>query len=348
MHAQPVKKVEVKMMKASKLLRSKVCLFIVLALLSLYGIYELLPMHGKFDEQKLIRLVKRSGVLWKKNKTATTLFRQKIEKCCDPLKSFALTQKNSPVGKKIWFDGELFHWITVDNDTFGLFPPHQPLGQKLLKRCAIVGNSAIMLDHGCGKDIDKADVIFRCNLPPITKQYEPDIGTKTHLVTANPSIIQIRYQNLLWSRRAFSESMRAYGHSFVYMPAFSMRAATESSLRVYHTLHDCHQNQTTVFANPSFLHSAGTFWTENGVRAMRLSTGMFLVSAALGMCEDVHLYGFWPFSEDLSGRAISHHYYDDVPPLWYYHAMPEEFEQLWMLHQRGILRMHLEQCEPSE
>ncbi|KAL2309722.1 hypothetical protein Nmel_005942 [Mimus melanotis] len=154
-----------------------------------------------------------------------------------------------------------------------------------------------------------------------------------------------RFQNLLWSRKAFVDSVKVYNHSYIYMPAFSMKTGTGPSLRVYYTLEDFGAKQAVLFANPNFLRDIGKFWKSKGIHAKRLSTGLFLVSAALGLCEEVTIYGFWPFSVDLHGKFISHHYYDNVLPDSGFHAMPEEFLQLWFLHKSGVLRMQLEPCE---
>ncbi|KAJ8387357.1 hypothetical protein AAFF_G00157340 [Aldrovandia affinis] len=259
---------------------------------------------------------------------------------------FALTRENSPLGTVLWYDGEFYHSHTVNNDTYTLFVQETPL-QVPLKRCAIVGNGGILKHSGCGRAIDQANFVMRCNLPPMSKEYTQDVGSRTHLVTANPSIIEYRFQNLLWSRKAFVESMRAYGRSYIYMPAFSMKPGTGPSLRAYHALADSGSNQTVLFANPDFLQNVGRFWKDRGVHAKRLSTGMFLVSLALGLCEEVALYGFWPFSVDLEERPVSHHYYDNVLPFNGFHAMPEEFLQLWSLHKSGTLRMHMGRC-PKE
>ncbi|KAJ7404368.1 Alpha-N-acetylneuraminide alpha-2,8-sialyltransferase [Willisornis vidua] len=214
-----------------------------------------------------------------------------------------------------------------------------------LKKCSVVGNGGILKKSGCGKQIDQADFVMRCNLPPLSSEYSKDVGSKTQLVTANPSIIQKRFQNLLWSRKAFVDSVKVYNHSYIYMPAFSMKTGTGPSLRVYYTLKDFGAKQAVLFANPNFLRDIGKFWKSKGIHGKRLSTGLFLVSAALGLCEEVTIYGFWPFSVDLHGRFISHHYYDNVLPDSGFHAMPEEFLQLWFLHKSGVLRMQLEPCE---
>ncbi|KAG7273033.1 hypothetical protein CRUP_017510 [Coryphaenoides rupestris] len=271
------------------------------------------------------------------------------ERCCPLTK-----EKLDPFGKVLWFTtgGAVPTRTRVHARDYPLVAAQENPLQLPLKKCAVVGNGGVLRHSGCGRDIDAADFIMRCNLPPLSKRYTEDVGTRTHLVTANPSIIEKRFQSLLWSRRAFVEAMRAYGSSFVYMPAFSMRPGTDPSLRAYHALADASSNLTVLFANPDFLRSVGQFWRHRGVRARRLSTGLFLVSLALGVCEEVTAYGFWPFAAgpgpgagpDAERPPVSHHYYDNILPYKWFHAMPEEFVQLWRLHTSGTLRLRVGQC----
>ncbi|TWW54656.1 Alpha-N-acetylneuraminide alpha-2,8-sialyltransferase, partial [Takifugu flavidus] len=106
-----------------------------------------------------------------------------------------------------------------------------------LKKCAVVGNGGILRGS-------------KCNLPPLSKEYLEDVGTKTHLVTANPSIIE--------NRKHFVDSMKVYGTSYIYMPAFSMSPGTNPSLRAYYALADASANLTMLFANPEFLCARGS------------------------------------------------------------------------------------------
>lgn len=323
--------------------KSKLSVWVVLCVLVLCWLY--LPVYRLPSDKEIIDEVLRQGQVWQKNQTGIDLYRKLLSECCDPKNMFAVTKKNSPLGKVMWYDGEFYYKHTVDNHTYSLFVQESPL-QLPLKKCSVVGNGGVLKHSGCGRDIDQADFVMRCNLPPLSQQYVDDVGTRTHLVTANPSIVEKRFQNLLWSRKSFTDSMRAYGSSYVYMPAFSMRPGTEPSLRAYHALADASSNLTVLFANPDFLLSVGKFWKARGVHAKRLSTGLFLVSLALGLCEEVTAYGFWPFSTGLDEMPISHHYYDNVLPFSGFHAMPEEFLQLWQLHKSGTLRMRVGRCPP--
>ncbi|XP_023671774.1 alpha-N-acetylneuraminide alpha-2,8-sialyltransferase-like [Paramormyrops kingsleyae] len=316
-----------------------------LCVVVVYWVYNY-PVYRLPSDSEVVREVLRQGRTWQRNRTGIHLLRKLLEECCQPKEMFAITKENSPMGKVLWYDGELYHSHTVNNVTYPLFVQKPPLSS-LLKKCAVVGNGGVLKSSGCGGEIDQSDFIMRCNLPPLSKEYTDDVGTKTHLVSANPSIIEKRFQNLLWSRRSFVESMKAYGSSYIYMPAFSMKPGTDPSLRVSYALSDSGSNQTLLFANPDFLRSVDRFWKARGIHAKRLSTGLFLVSLALGLCEEVTAYGFWPFSVGLDEGFISHHYYDNVLPFSGFHAMPEEFLRLWQLHKGGVLRMRVSRC-PSE
>ncbi|XP_010885631.1 alpha-N-acetylneuraminide alpha-2,8-sialyltransferase [Esox lucius] len=326
--------------------RSKLSVWGVLCILVLCWLY-IFPVYRLPSDKEIVDEVLRHGQVWEKNRTGIDLFRKLLAECCDPRRMFAVTKQNSPMGKVLWYDGELYHSHTVNNETYSLFVKETPL-QLPLKRCSVVGNGGVLKNSGCGKDIDQADFVMRCNLPPLSEAYTEDVGTRTHLVTANPSIIEKRFQNLLWSRKAFVDSMKAYGSSYIYMPAFSMKPGTDPSLRAYYALADASSNLTMLFANPEFLRTVGKFWKGRRVHAKRLSTGLFLVSLALGLCDEVTAYGFWPLSVGLDGQPISHHYYDNVLPFSGFHAMPEEFVQLWQLHKSGTLRMRVGHCTPKE
>lgn len=81
------------------------------------------------------------------------------------------------------------------------------------------------------------------------------------------------------------------------------------------------------------------------MKAYRLSSGFMITSAALELCENVKLYGFWPFSKSIEKIPISHHYYDNQLPKPGFHAMPKEYNQILELYGRGILKVQFGKCE---
>lgn len=81
------------------------------------------------------------------------------------------------------------------------------------------------------------------------------------------------------------------------------------------------------------------------MKAYRLSSGFMITSAALELCENVKLYGFWPFSKSMEKMPISHHYYDNQLPKPGFHAMPKEYNQILQLHGKGILKLQFGKCE---
>nr|XP_054094260.1 alpha-N-acetylneuraminide alpha-2,8-sialyltransferase isoform X3 [Callithrix jacchus] len=165
------------------------------------------PVYRLPNEKEIVQGVLQQGTAWRRNQTAARAFRKQMEDCCDPAHLFAMTKMNSPMGKSMWYDGEFLYSFTIDNSTYSLFPQGEentvcadevemqatPF-QLPLKKCAVVGNGGILKKSGCGRQIDEANFVMRCNLPPLSSEYTKDVGSKSHLVTANPSIIRQRSQ----------------------------------------------------------------------------------------------------------------------------------------------------------
>lgn len=224
--------------------------------------------------------------------------------------------------------------------------------------------------------LDRFLILFaarRCNIPPINEKYSADVGTKTDLVSINPSIITERWSNrtvnfilqlwwrwsLWWRlkfsslcrfqklekwRRPFYEVLQNYENSSVVLPAFYNTRNTDVSFRVKYMLDDFDSQRGVFFFHPQYLLNVQRFWAVQGIRAKRLSSGLMLVTAALEMCEEVHLYGFWAFPMNPSGIFITHHYYDNVKPRPGFHAMPHEIFNFIHMHTRGIVNVHTGRC----
>ncbi|KAG8131284.1 hypothetical protein E2320_017815 [Naja naja] len=114
-----------------------------------------------------------------------------------------------------------------------------------------------------------------------------------------------------------------------------------------YVLDDFQSRKAVYYFHPKYLTNVSRYWLTQGVRAKRITTGLILVTAALELCEEVHLFGFWGFPMNPSGIFITHHYYDNVKPRAGFHAMPSEMFNFLHLHSRGVLRVHTEACSYS-
>lgn len=295
------------------------------------------------------KVIERYSQTWKKQEDNYQKFRSQLSSRCHGLEKAIITQANTPVGTKIVYDGEKRRSLQVTQEIFSTFAKDHPFSNKTWDTCAVVGNGGILTNSSCGKMIDSAQFVIRCNLPPLENGFEKHVGIKTDLVTANPSILLEKYGALMGRRRPFVESLRSYGNSLLLLPAFSYGHNTPVCLRAVYSIEDFESPTRPIFFNPSYLQSLALFWRLQGLRAVRLSTGIIMASMALEHCANVHLYGFWPFSNHPHGlHALTNHYYDDRQTKKKFHAMPAEFDLLLRLHSQGVLRLHLGDCPSGE
>ncbi|XP_061092943.1 alpha-2,8-sialyltransferase 8F-like [Conger conger] len=280
---------------------------------------------------------------WKVNITQKERYRVELYYSCNATEDLILTQQNIALGQKITYDGEIRVKV-VDDALLKMLPETTPWRTGgHLGRCAVVGNGGILRNSSCGSQINKADFVIRLNLAPIT--LSQDVGVKTSLITANPSQIERNYPNMKKHRRRLARDLSLYGGAPLLMPAFAYRLCTGISFRVHQALRFLNPQQKVVFFNPNYLRDLHHYWRRRGQRAFRLSTGLMLASVALELCDEVHLYGFWPFNFDLSLKQLSHHYYDNVGPRRRAHSMPQEFLQLLKMHVKGAINLHVGKCQ---
>ncbi|ROL01480.1 Alpha-2,8-sialyltransferase 8F [Anabarilius grahami] len=214
-----------------------------------------------------------------------------------------------------------------------------PWSGRRLGQCAVVGSGGILKNSSCGREIESADFVIRFNLAAVN---DSDVGMRTDLITVNPS--QLRYKNLEKNPDPLVERVSVYGNATLIIPAFAYTICTSASIKTLKVLQPIRPQQPVVFFSPSYLRMLDRFWKGRGLREERLSTGFMLISAALELCENVHVYGFWPFGSDLQERPVPYHYYDQLKPHPYVHKMPEEFVRLLQLHSQGALTLHLQPC----
>ncbi|XP_029992995.1 alpha-2,8-sialyltransferase 8E-like isoform X2 [Sphaeramia orbicularis] len=291
------------------------------------------------------KVLKNYSQTWTKQEVNYQKFRSQLKTKCNGIDKAIITQANTPVGSKLVYDGERNKVYQVNSELFKTFVKESPFSNKTWDTCAVVGSGGILANSSCGKAIDSAQFVIRCNLPPVENEFKAHVGSKTEIVTANPSILIEKYGSLSGHRRPFVESLHKYGNSMLLLPAFSYTVNTPVCLRALYTIEDFEIPIQTVFFNPKYLQSLDEFWRTQGLKAIRPSTGLMMVSLALEICSNVHLYGFWPFSNHPHGfQPLNNHYYDNKPPVKGVHAMPVEFNLLLQLHSQGVLRVHLGQC----
>ncbi|XP_074211269.1 alpha-2,8-sialyltransferase 8E isoform X5 [Camelus bactrianus] len=332
-----------------------------------------------FDRWRSLQMCK-----WAMNISEANQFKSTLSRCCNAPSFLFTTQKNTPLGTKLKYEVDTSGIYHINQEIFRMFPKDMPYYRSQFKKCAVVGNGGILKNSRCGREINSADFVFRsvprkwlklsgpqsphlqdgrkwrnrcadaedsravqicwCNLPPISEKYTMDVGVKTDVVTVNPSIITERFHKLEKWRRPFYRVLQVYENASVLLPAFYNTRNTDVSIRVKYVLDDFESPQAVYYFHPQYLVNVSRYWLSLGVRAKRISTGLILATAALELCEEVHLFGFWAFPMNPSGLYITHHYYDNVKPRPGFHAMPSEIFNFLHLHSRGILRVHTGTC----
>ncbi|XP_028814831.1 alpha-2,8-sialyltransferase 8B isoform X2 [Denticeps clupeoides] len=289
---------------------------------------------------------------WSFNRTLSSLIRKNILRFLDAERDISILKGTLKPGDVVHYIFDRQSTMNISENLYRLLPTASPMKNQHHRLCAIVGNSGILLNSSCGPEIDSHDFVIRCNLAPV-EEYAADVGHRTDLVTMNPSVVQRAFQDLAneeWRER-FVQRLRALSGSVLWIPAFMAKGGEERvewaiRLILLHTV-----NVRTAFPSLRLLHAVRGYWLTNQVLIKRPTTGLLMYTMATRFCEEIHLYGFWPFHRDAQGKPVKYHYYDALTYEYTSHSsphtMPLEFRTLRALHRQGALRLHTGTCSPA-
>ncbi|XP_042569828.1 alpha-2,8-sialyltransferase 8E-like isoform X3 [Cyprinus carpio] len=283
----------------------------------------------------------RCAKLRRKFSVITPAKRLRLQFCCNATGSLLLTKRNTAVNQTIPYETSTTDTYTMNAAIHSMLPEDFPWSGRRLGRCAVVGSGGILKNSSCGREIDIADFVIRFNLAYIN---DSDVGLKTDLITINPTQIQREFKNMERNPDPLVDRVSVYGNASLAIPAFAYTFCTGLSIKTLKVLHPIRPQQPVAFFSPIYLRAMDRFWKGRGLKSVRLSSGFMLINTALELCEDVHVYGFWPFGADLQDNPVPYHYYDQLRPHPYMHKMPEEFVRLLQLHSQGALTLHLQPC----
>ncbi|XP_078127793.1 alpha-N-acetylneuraminate alpha-2,8-sialyltransferase ST8SIA3 [Sander vitreus] len=290
---------------------------------------------------------------WTYNSSAFLQLKKDISQYIDIPHNFSLIRDSVRIGQLMHYDYSSHKYVFSIGENFhSLLPTVSPILNKHYNVCAVVGNSGILTGSRCGAQIEKFDFVFRCNFAP-TEIFKKDVGRRTNMTTFNPSILEKYYNNLLTvqDRNNFFLSLKKLDGAILWIPAFFFH----TSATVTRTLVDFfveHRGQLKVqLAWPgNIMQYVNSYWKTKQLSPKRLSTGILMYTLASSMCDQIHLYGFWPFGWDPNtGKELPYHYYDKkgtkFTTKWQEsHQLPAEFKLLYKMHTEGLLKLSLSHC----
>ncbi|XP_071964946.1 CMP-N-acetylneuraminate-poly-alpha-2,8-sialyltransferase-like [Antedon mediterranea] len=252
-------------------------------------------------------------------------------------------QKFSPNNTVLFYDKP----VDYNNETKIVLPKKNPSRKKTIgsyDTCAILGNSGILIDSHCGKEIDAHDFVLRSNLAP-TVGYTNDVGNKTNLTTLNSEkcnyIANCLKHDKLRCKDKVYKLMKSFDGTFVW---FSKFGVVPSSNYVTFTQAIMDNKLKTEIAYPGFglpTHIS-KYWKVDSP-----SSGLVLYTIASTFCRKISMYGFYPFYTKDDGTPVFHHYYDNKTTLNYTqnrHNMPNEFKLFLELNRTRHLRLVTDHC----
>ena len=190
---------------------------------------------------------------------------------------------------------------------FELLPLEEPKWR--FGRCAVVGNSGVVLLAENGAEIDAHDAVFRINMAPV-RGYEAYVGKKTTFDIVNSHNIRELLQGMRHWRN--SESDEAHVVMFETASHFARYHLCQPLLKRFPHAHP-------VLLNPIFSNHCHRVWVQlkyllekeqSSQYNRKPMSGFFATLMGMQMCDHVDLYGFDAYTS--KRRSYRYHYFDNI------------------------------------
>ncbi|XP_019618097.1 PREDICTED: alpha-N-acetylneuraminide alpha-2,8-sialyltransferase-like isoform X3 [Branchiostoma belcheri] len=258
---------------------------------------------------------------WKFNPKSLADFRKQLA-ILHTAANFTLTKQNAPLNSWITY-ATLRGTREVTTELHRKLPEKPPEFQTgRFRNCSVVGSSGILTGSGCGTQIDSTEFVIRF-------EYLVSEANKKKFI----DFLSSNYPKL----------------SYIWLFPFSFPGKTVDNVtHVVDVLREHNSSVQAVFSNPRHMFDSKVFWEHQGVNESTLTSGMNLITLALDVCEELHVYGFWPWLVNRRGQEVNYHYGDAGKSvaglLQPNHNMPDEFSRLLQLYKHGVLRLVTTTC----
>ncbi|XP_066282399.1 CMP-N-acetylneuraminate-poly-alpha-2,8-sialyltransferase-like isoform X3 [Branchiostoma lanceolatum] len=287
---------------------------------------------------------------FKFNWTGLVEFRDLLEREVHSSDLFVMTKRNTPVNSTVRYFVDKSKYV-ITEDLNRKLPKESPFADKRFRNCSIVGSGGILSNSNCGKQIDSARFIIRFNVAPVMPEYRQDIGSRTSLVTCNGDRLREKWRKF----RSEYNVQRFMGHLDQYDPdvyiwsqPFTSSMHTSALLQIHDILRIHNKTQRAIYNRPEHQGLARSFWRREKVYEMNLTSGLLMVTTAIALCDEVYIYGFWPWLVDKNNNTIRYHYAHrgitgGLKNRW--HHIDREFEKLTELHHKGLIKLVTGKCQ---
>ncbi|CAH1268425.1 ST8SIA4 [Branchiostoma lanceolatum] len=218
---------------------------------------------------------------------------------------------------------------------------HTPI--KRYRTCALIGNGGILLDSGCGAEIDAHEFVIRNNFPP-TVPYAKDVGKKTNLTTINRARLGQVAGGLRRKKRkaTLARLGESPGMIFSYSLSLPGSPSKKKMQAIDKAIKENNIDAVTAFSHQSYMGNKGMYKQLFHKRFRLPSTGLNTFALASTFCDRISMYGFYPLPT-YKNRSVPYHYYDGKM-FNKAHKMPVEFETFRELNNRGTIRLVVGKC----